>query len=107
MLDRSQQDSWNLSVLVFDAIQIGNEDFVQLQIPPVERYRRLMQLCGASSAAAGGAVLSPVMRVQWAGEYGALRNFCMGTGSDKNLDHLTDNFFQYTRQHPCKIISLE
>ena len=100
ILDRQQTDYWSLAVLIFDAIQIGREDFVQMNLPPAERYRRLMNLCHY----APDVLVSPIMRVQWAGQYAALKRFCTGPGSEKNLDHLTENFFRYTREHPCKIV---
>lgn len=104
VLDRHRQEEerygWGLSVLIFDAVQIGREDFVQMQLPPAERYSRLMHLCSSSR----DVLVSPIMRVQWAGHYAALKKFCTGPGSEKNLEHLTDSFFKYTREHPCKIV---
>jgi hypothetical protein len=101
---------WNLSVLIFDAIQIGEEDFVEMKLPPSERYRRLMQLCyndHHQQKRRGEEVLtSPLMRVQWAGEYNALRGFCMGKAGERNLKHITDGIFQYTREHPCKVVGI-
>lgn len=100
-----KNEVWNLSVLIFDAIQIGEEDFVQMQLPPMERYRRLMQLC--CDPRKSDVLTSPLMRVQWAGEYSALRGFCMGKAGEKNLQHITDSIVQYTREHPCKVVGIE
>ena len=103
MSSQEEQEVWKLSVLIFDAIQIGSEDFVQMKMPPVERYKRLMKLCHDP----GMQVLtSPIMRVQWAGEYNALKGFCMGKAGKANLQHITDNIFQYTREHPCKVVGI-
>ena len=101
----SEEEDWGLCILIFDAIQIGAEDFVQMQMPPAERYRRLMMLC--QSFGEGSVLTSHIMRVQWAGQYNALRNFCMGPASERNLRHITDSIFQYTREHPCKIVAIE
>lgn len=97
------EEGWDLSILIFDAIQIGSEDFVQMQLPPAERYRRLRKLCTETA----NVLSSSCMKLQWAGEYAALEGFCMGPGSDRNLAHIPDCFFRYTRQHPCKIVMLE
>lgn len=102
--NQQREEVWKISVLIFDAIQIGEEDFVQMQLPPAERYRRLMQLCCDPRKEV---LTSSLMRVQWAGEYNALRNFCMGKAGEKNLQHITDSIFQYTRDHPCKVVRIE
>lgn len=108
VLDRSGRQcpeggAWGISVNIFDALQIGADDFVQLQLPPTERYRRLRALCTHTP----NVLTSPVMKLQWAGEYGALKNFCSGPGSHGNIDHIPDGYFRYTRKHPCKIIVVE
>lgn len=100
---RGVEDQWGLSILIFDAMQIGREDFVQLQMPPTERYARLRKLC----VEVPNVLCSPAMKLQWAGQYGALQGFCTGPGSEKNLGHITDSFFRYTQQHPCKIVAVE
>jgi hypothetical protein len=99
------EQQWTPSVLIFDAIQIGRDDFVQMHLAPVERYRRLLELCGSNYP--NSVISSPIMSVQWAGQYSALKKFCIGPESEKNLQHITENVFQFTRDHPCKIISVQ
>lgn len=36
-----------MHVLVFDALAIGNQDFVSMKMEPQERYRRLRELWNA------------------------------------------------------------
>lgn len=94
---------WDVCVLIFDAMQIGQEDFVQQQMQPEERYARLRELCTGKS----NVLTSPAMKLQWAGEYAALHSFCSGPGSQANIDHIPDGYFQYTWKHPCKILVMD
>lgn len=95
--------AWSVSILIFDALQIGGEDFVQMQLPPKERYRRLRELCTTDPHV----LTSPAMKVQWAGEFGALKNFCSGPDCERNIDHIPDCYLMYTRKHPCKVVVVE
>lgn len=104
VLDRAPAgQEWGVSILIFDALQIGADDFVQMQMAPLERYMRLRELCIATP----NVLTSPAMKVQWAGEYGALKQFCCGPRSHANISHIPDGFMQYTQKHPCMIVVLD
>jgi hypothetical protein len=106
LLDHSPEDlSYRIMVLLFDALQIGDQDFVALRMMPQERYARMRQLCDNSQ----GVILSPTtMMVQWAGKYDLVKEFSMGFHSEQNLpNHVAEGIIAYGQDHPCKLCILD
>ena len=93
--ESEQQHSIN--ILLFDALQIGDQDFVMKRTPPAERYSQLQQLCRMQQV-----IVSPItMMVQWAGNTSleTMRNFC------RDLPyHKAERIICYGKEHPCKLV---
>jgi hypothetical protein len=47
VIDKCGSEGYKMHVLVFDALAIGNQDFVSMKMEPQERYRRLRELWNA------------------------------------------------------------
>lgn len=101
-LDYDNENSYRVMILLFDALQIGEDDFVSSRTPAEERYRQLRQLCDNGGLAV---ITSPAtMIVQWAGRYELVKDFSMGPNALQNLrSHSAESILWYGRQHPCKL----
>lgn len=104
ILDQEENGEFATRILVFDALQIGQDDFVQAQLPPTERYTRLRELCMAPHVLAQ----PEIMMVQWAGPcLEIVHEFSMGKNASINLpNHVAEAVIKLGVHHPCKLLVL-
>ena len=100
---------YSIRLHLFDALQIGDDDFVNMTLPAEQRYNRLRMLC-CDQPSGRHVITSPcTMLVQWAGpSYEIVRDFSMGPHARQNLPHHeAEAVICYGMQHPCKLFLIQ
>ena len=97
-------EDWNINILVFDVQSVGSRNFMTHPIPAVERYALLRDLEDSDSASTKGVFVSQCMKVQWAGDLGALREFKRKEGD--SMPHIIDCFVRLGSLNPCHDMGL-
>ena len=85
-MDRVGEEEWKINVLVFDVQSWGEQtNFLARRKSANERYNMLLSMLPASE----------IMRVQWAGELHALREF--RDREKDRLSHIINSYMQTVR----------
>ena len=109
MIPKSKQEAewvedWKINVLVFDVQSLGAKNFMTHPIPAAERYALLRDLEDSDGAGTKGVFVSQCMKVQWAGNLSALREFRQKEGPA--LSHIIDCFVRLGSLNPCHDMGL-